>query len=193
MGLQHLRGSVKQPGQWDEQHHVAAEYVVGAELFPSPALLVGLSSPSPRMKGLLSPFLSGGRQGCTSSALAPSVGADSGLSWQVLRNKGVYESVKYIQQENFWIGPSSVRTLTDPWSLVSRSALCFPCPQLRGFSEVLLSSGGQSLTSSLQPAVLGPGPASHWDTWHHMGWSCLPSTGKDRDLCLLPVASPCPC
>uniref|UniRef100_A0A8C9TDT7 Inactive rhomboid protein n=1 Tax=Scleropages formosus TaxID=113540 RepID=A0A8C9TDT7_SCLFO len=25
----------------------------------------------------------------------------------VLRNKGVYESVKYIQQENFWIGPSS--------------------------------------------------------------------------------------
>ncbi|XP_008102575.1 inactive rhomboid protein 2 [Anolis carolinensis] len=26
----------------------------------------------------------------------------------VLRNKGVYESVKYIQQENFWIGPSSL-------------------------------------------------------------------------------------
>ncbi|OCT61435.1 inactive rhomboid protein 1 isoform X2 [Xenopus laevis] len=25
----------------------------------------------------------------------------------VLRNRGVYESVKYIQQENFWIGPSS--------------------------------------------------------------------------------------
>ncbi|XP_028912923.1 inactive rhomboid protein 2 isoform X1 [Ornithorhynchus anatinus] len=26
----------------------------------------------------------------------------------VLRNKGVYESVKYMQQENFWIGPSSI-------------------------------------------------------------------------------------
>uniref|UniRef100_A0A8C0GS95 Inactive rhomboid protein n=1 Tax=Chelonoidis abingdonii TaxID=106734 RepID=A0A8C0GS95_CHEAB len=26
----------------------------------------------------------------------------------VLRNKGVYESVKYIQQENFWIGPGSI-------------------------------------------------------------------------------------
>ncbi|KAG8129000.1 hypothetical protein E2320_015782 [Naja naja] len=26
----------------------------------------------------------------------------------ILRNKGVYESVKYIQQENFWIGPSSI-------------------------------------------------------------------------------------
>ncbi|XP_053516885.1 inactive rhomboid protein 2 isoform X1 [Artibeus jamaicensis] len=26
----------------------------------------------------------------------------------VLRNKGVYESVKYLQQENFWIGPSSI-------------------------------------------------------------------------------------
>ncbi|XP_078519197.1 inactive rhomboid protein 1 isoform X1 [Lissotriton helveticus] len=25
----------------------------------------------------------------------------------VLRNRGVYESVKYVQQENFWIGPSS--------------------------------------------------------------------------------------
>ncbi|KAJ8399689.1 hypothetical protein AAFF_G00407940 [Aldrovandia affinis] len=25
----------------------------------------------------------------------------------VLRNKGIYESVKYIQQENFWLGPSS--------------------------------------------------------------------------------------
>lgn len=27
---------------------------------------------------------------------------------KVLRNKGVYENVKYVQQENFWIGPSSV-------------------------------------------------------------------------------------
>uniref|UniRef100_A0A8C0ZS48 Inactive rhomboid protein n=1 Tax=Castor canadensis TaxID=51338 RepID=A0A8C0ZS48_CASCN len=27
----------------------------------------------------------------------------------VLRNRGVYENVKYVQQENFWIGPSSVR------------------------------------------------------------------------------------
>ncbi|XP_077183805.1 inactive rhomboid protein 2 [Paroedura picta] len=26
----------------------------------------------------------------------------------VLRNKGVYESVKYTQQENFWVGPSSI-------------------------------------------------------------------------------------
>ncbi|XP_021096767.1 inactive rhomboid protein 2 isoform X2 [Heterocephalus glaber] len=26
----------------------------------------------------------------------------------VLRNKGVYESVKFIQQENFWVGPSSM-------------------------------------------------------------------------------------
>lgn len=28
--------------------------------------------------------------------------------FQVLRNKGVYESVKYVQQQNFWIGPGSV-------------------------------------------------------------------------------------
>ncbi|KAJ6655947.1 hypothetical protein lerEdw1_004532 [Lerista edwardsae] len=33
---------------------------------------------------------------------------DSPLSVrQVLRNRGVYENVKYVQQENFWIGPSS--------------------------------------------------------------------------------------
>lgn len=31
---------------------------------------------------------------------------------QVLRNKGIYESVKFVQQENFWIGPSSVRFLS---------------------------------------------------------------------------------
>lgn len=30
---------------------------------------------------------------------------------QVLKNKGIYESVKYVQQENFWIGPSSVSLL----------------------------------------------------------------------------------
>uniref|UniRef100_A0A8C7HMA2 Inactive rhomboid protein n=1 Tax=Oncorhynchus kisutch TaxID=8019 RepID=A0A8C7HMA2_ONCKI len=28
----------------------------------------------------------------------------------VLRNKGVYENVKFVQQENFWVGPSSVST-----------------------------------------------------------------------------------
>ncbi|KFP63030.1 Inactive rhomboid protein 2, partial [Cariama cristata] len=34
--------------------------------------------------------------------------APIGFAQHVLRNKGVYESVKYIQQENFWIGPSSI-------------------------------------------------------------------------------------
>lgn len=28
--------------------------------------------------------------------------------FQVLRNKGIYENVKYVQQENIWIGPNSV-------------------------------------------------------------------------------------
>lgn len=27
--------------------------------------------------------------------------------FQVLRNKGVYENVKFVQQQNFWVGPSS--------------------------------------------------------------------------------------
>lgn len=34
---------------------------------------------------------------------------------QVLRNRGVYENVKYVQQENFWIGPSSVRGAAGRW------------------------------------------------------------------------------
>ncbi|KAM4663795.1 inactive rhomboid protein 2 [Discoglossus pictus] len=38
----------------------------------------------------------------------------------VLRNKGVYESVKYIQQENFWVGPSSI-------ALIHLGAKFSPC------------------------------------------------------------------
>lgn len=30
--------------------------------------------------------------------------------FEVLRNKGVYENVKFVQQQNFWVGPSSVST-----------------------------------------------------------------------------------
>ncbi|XP_062444785.1 inactive rhomboid protein 1 isoform X4 [Rhea pennata] len=32
----------------------------------------------------------------------------------VLRNRGVYENVKYVQQENFWIGPSSLSVAISP-------------------------------------------------------------------------------
>uniref|UniRef100_A0A8C1UYW5 Inactive rhomboid protein n=1 Tax=Cyprinus carpio TaxID=7962 RepID=A0A8C1UYW5_CYPCA len=38
----------------------------------------------------------------------------------VLRNKGVYENVKFVQQENFWIGPSSV-------TLIHLGAKFSPC------------------------------------------------------------------
>ncbi|XP_064439605.1 inactive rhomboid protein 2 isoform X2 [Mirounga angustirostris] len=40
--------------------------------------------------------------------IAPAGFAQHVTTQLVLRNKGVYESVKYIQQENFWIGPSSI-------------------------------------------------------------------------------------
>ncbi|NWU58594.1 RHDF2 protein, partial [Dromas ardeola] len=49
----------------------------------------------------------------------------------VLRNKGVYESVKYIQQENFWIGPSSVRALPDHRGSALRRPL-LPLPSAYG-------------------------------------------------------------
>ncbi|XP_056135542.1 inactive rhomboid protein 2-like [Lampris incognitus] len=44
---------------------------------------------------------------CCTYGFAPVGFAQHSTSELVLKNKGVYESVKYIQQENFWIGPSS--------------------------------------------------------------------------------------
>nr|XP_020466625.1 inactive rhomboid protein 2 [Monopterus albus] len=44
---------------------------------------------------------------CCTYGFAPVGFAQHSTSDLVLRNKGIYESVKYIQQENFWIGPSS--------------------------------------------------------------------------------------
>ncbi|XP_068606676.1 inactive rhomboid protein 2-like [Brachionichthys hirsutus] len=44
---------------------------------------------------------------CCTYGFAPVGFAQHSTSQLVLKNKGIYESVKYIQQENFWIGPSS--------------------------------------------------------------------------------------
>lgn len=39
--------------------------------------------------------------------------------FKVLRNKGVYENVKFVQQQNFWVGPSSVSILSSVCRLLS--------------------------------------------------------------------------
>ncbi|XP_037621615.1 inactive rhomboid protein 2-like [Sebastes umbrosus] len=44
---------------------------------------------------------------CCTYGFAPVGFAQHSTSDLVLKNKGIYESVKYIQQQNFWIGPSS--------------------------------------------------------------------------------------
>lgn len=44
---------------------------------------------------------------CCTYGFAPVGFAQHSQSQLVLKNKGIYESVKFIQQENFWIGPSS--------------------------------------------------------------------------------------
>uniref|UniRef100_A0A4W5RQP9 Inactive rhomboid protein n=1 Tax=Hucho hucho TaxID=62062 RepID=A0A4W5RQP9_9TELE len=44
---------------------------------------------------------------CATYGFAPVGFAQHSTSELVLKNKGVYESVKFIQQENFWIGPGS--------------------------------------------------------------------------------------
>ncbi|XP_062304330.1 inactive rhomboid protein 2-like [Osmerus eperlanus] len=44
---------------------------------------------------------------CCTYGFAPVGFAQHSSSDLVLKNKGIYESVKYVQQENFWIGPGS--------------------------------------------------------------------------------------
>ncbi|KAL7825879.1 hypothetical protein SRHO_G00336170 [Serrasalmus rhombeus] len=44
---------------------------------------------------------------CCTYGFAPVGFAQHTVTQLVLRNKGIYESVKYIQQQNFWIGPGS--------------------------------------------------------------------------------------
>ncbi|XP_068178297.1 inactive rhomboid protein 2-like isoform X2 [Antennarius striatus] len=44
---------------------------------------------------------------CCTYGFAPVGFAQHSTSQLVLKNKGIYESVKFVQQENFWIGPSS--------------------------------------------------------------------------------------
>ncbi|XP_062853908.1 inactive rhomboid protein 2-like isoform X2 [Trichomycterus rosablanca] len=45
---------------------------------------------------------------CCTYGFAPVGFAQLTVTQLVLKNKGVYESVKYVQQQNFWIGPASV-------------------------------------------------------------------------------------
>lgn len=44
---------------------------------------------------------------CCTYGFAPVGFAQHSKTELVLKNKGIYQSVKYVQQENFWIGPSS--------------------------------------------------------------------------------------
>ncbi|XP_017293254.1 inactive rhomboid protein 2 [Kryptolebias marmoratus] len=44
---------------------------------------------------------------CCTYGFAPIGFSQNSKTELVLRNKGIYESVKFVQQENFWIGPSS--------------------------------------------------------------------------------------
>ncbi|KAG9277450.1 inactive rhomboid protein 2 [Astyanax mexicanus] len=44
---------------------------------------------------------------CGTYGFAPVGFAQHSVTQLVLRNKGIYESVKYVQQQNFWIGPGS--------------------------------------------------------------------------------------
>lgn len=151
-----------------------------------PTLLVGPSSPSPQAKGAAQPPASRGRGGCTPAPPASSAGADPGLTRQVLRNKGVYESVKYIQQENFWIGPSSVRALPDHHPSPPSPRLCpLPAsapPALTQAVPGLLLSPGRELNPSSQPAAPDP-------RCPHPSGTCCPVPAQAGGSAALPRAA----
>lgn len=84
------------------------------------------------------------------------------LSLQVLRNRGVYENVKYVQQENFWIGPSSV------------SAVAWDCCGLMGGLCCSRATPGPSAAWSLVLAA-AVGWASVGFCCHWQGAAVLPA------------------
>lgn len=102
------------------------------------------------------------------------------LSLQVLRNRGVYENVKYVQQENFWIGPSSVSAIgwDCGWAEGRLRTAAVP-PQGPGpsaaWSSVLAAAIGWTSLGAL-PSLAGcsgaPGPnhPAEWATWR-LGWA----------------------
>lgn len=135
---------------------------------------------------LLFERLPASRGGCTPTPPAPSAGADPGLTWQVLRNKGVYESVKYIQQENFWIGPSSVRALPDHHPSPPSPRLCplrasAPPALTEAVPGLLLSPGGE-LNPSSQPAAPDP-------RCPHPSGTCCPVPAQAGSSAMLPRAA----
>lgn len=92
---------------------------------------------------------------------------------QVLRNKGVYESVKYIQQENFWIGPSSVRS-PEGWA-ASQQGTLGPCPLPR--SPSYQRTPGE--TKALSPGSLFALPQIDLI---HLGAKFSPCIRKDQQI-----------
>ena len=96
------------------------------------------------------------------------------LSLQVLRNRGVYENVKYVQQENFWIGPSSV------------SAVGLDCWRADGGLHA----------AAMPPQGPEPSPAGSLVLAAAMGWTshgALPSLGTpDRGTPRSSPSLPCP-
>lgn len=88
--------------------------------------------------------------------------------FQVLRNKGIYENVKYVQQENFWVGPNSVGCL---YSLVHdclvfsslMDHLLLSCgKQIVNYSFISWLIGGADTFGSQILTVHAPRPAGAW-------------------------------
>lgn len=94
----------------------------------------------------------------------------------------MYESVKYQQQENFWIGPSSVRPRgqpapqQEPWALpprLGREGLAFPYP----------SSGDTQQSWELTPPSPPPTPSPHTQIdLIHLGAKFSPCIRKDQQI-----------
>ncbi|KPP64070.1 inactive rhomboid protein 2-like, partial [Scleropages formosus] len=106
----------------------------------------------------------------------------------VLRNKGVYESVKYIQQENFWIGPSSE-------DLIHLGAKFSPCiRQDEQIAKLIQMAKEQERESGccvqndnsgcVQTQQADCSICTFPSTWNHTGFRHMDCSIKGRPCCI---------
>lgn len=74
--------------------------------------------------------------------------------FQVLRNKGVYENVKFVQQQNFWVGPSSASVYPSIFHNVIRGFLKIKSCMDVALINVMLLLSSRRRWSTWEPSFL---------------------------------------
>ncbi|RXN15802.1 inactive rhomboid 2 [Labeo rohita] len=121
---------------------------------------------------------------CITYGFAPVGFAQHSTTQLVLRNKGIYESVKHVQQENFWIGPCSETLATFmKWNKVNvdgERSLGIVCHQDPRTCEEPASSGPHVWPDNVTEWPICTYPK----TWNHTGYKHMDCTLKGRPCCI---------